>query len=285
VIDWLTEPFAAGFMQRALAAGCLAGVSCATIGVYVVQRRMSFFGGALSHTMLPGMVFAFLRGVEVFWGALGAALATALGVGWLVRRREMGEDAAIGVILSGMFALGVLMMARVDSFRDFNALLFGSVLGVAPADITLAAVSAAAVLATVALVHKELELASIDPEYARVIGARPHRLRTLLLVLTALSVVSAVRVVGALMATALLITPAATALLWARSMTQAMAIAITVAALSVAAGLILSYHHDLSSGASIVLAATTCFALAWIARMKDEVRGMRDEGGGTRYEE
>jgi len=265
-MEWLTEPFEADFMQRALVAGCLAGVNCAVIGVYIVQRRLSFFGGALSHTMLPGMVFAFLRGLDEFWGALGAALATALGVGWLVRRREVGEDAAIGVILSGMFALGVIMMAQVDSFRDFNALLFGSILGVAPADIGLASASAVVVLAAVTLVNKELELASIDPEYARVIGARPNRLRTLILVLTALSVVSAVRVIGALMATALLITPAAAALLWAQSIVAAMVVATLVSLISVAGGLLVSYHLDLSSGASIVLFATGCFAVSWVAR-------------------
>ncbi|MGE9296879.1 MAG: metal ABC transporter permease [Puniceicoccales bacterium] len=266
MIEWLTEPFEAAFMQRALIAGSLAGINCAVIGVYIVQRRMSFFGGALSHTVLPGMVFAFLRGVDIFWGALGAAMATAFGVGWLARRREVGEDAAIGVILSGMFALGVVMMARVDSFRDFNALLFGSVLGVAPADITLAAIAGVIVLVAVILVNKELELSSIDPEYARVIGARPNRLRTLILILTALSVVSAVRVVGALMATALLITPAAAALLWARSIVSAMVIAALMAILSVAAGLLISYHYDLSSGASIVLVATGCFATSWLAK-------------------
>lgn len=263
MIDWLLEPFSADFMQRALIAAVLAGVNCTIIGVYVVLRRMSFFGGALSHTVLPGMVFAFLRGIDIFWGALGAALATALGVGWLSRRRELGEDAMIGVVLSGMFAIGVLMMSQVNSFRDFNALLFGSVLGVAPSDLWLTAIVTMIVLLTVFLINKELELASVDPEYARVIGARPDRMRTLLLILTALSVVTAVRVVGALMATALLITPAAAALLWARSVFRAMLLGSAVAVFSVAAGLIVSYHYDLSSGASIVLATTVCFITSW----------------------
>ncbi|GHC00890.1 metal ABC transporter permease [Cerasicoccus arenae] len=266
MIDWLLDPFAAPFMQRALLAAALAGVNCAVIGVYIVQRRMSFFGGALSHTVLPGMVFAFLRGLDIFWGALGAALATAFGVSWLARRREVGEDAAIGVVLSGMFALGVLMMSQVNSFRDFNALLFGSVLGVAPADLILTAIVTVIVLIAVGLINKELELASVDPEYARVIGARPDRMRTVLLVLTALSVVTAVRVVGALMATALLITPAAAALIWARSVGIAMLLASGIAAFSVIAGLIISYQFDFSSGASIVLASTACFAGSWLAR-------------------
>ncbi|MEO0796680.1 MAG: metal ABC transporter permease [Verrucomicrobiota bacterium] len=267
MITWLTEPFELDFMQRALVAGTLAGVNCAAIGVYIVQRRMSFFGGALSHTVLPGMVFAFLRGIDIFWGALAAALATAFGVGWLVKRREVSEDAAIGVFLSGMFALGILMMSQVNSFRDFNALLFGSVLGVTPADLGLTAIVTLITLGTLFAYHKELELASIDPEYAQVIGARPNQLRTLLLALTALSVVTAVRVVGALMATALLITPAAAALLWARSIVGAMLIATGISVFSAVCGLIVSYHYDLSSGASIVLTATACFGLSWLLRV------------------
>lgn len=263
MIDWLTEPFQAEFMRRALFAASLAGINCAAVGVYLVQRRMSFFGGALSHTVLPGMVFAFLRGIDIFWGALGAALATALGVGWLSKRRQVGEDAAIGVVLSGMFALGVLMMSRVNSFRDLNALLFGSVLGVGPEDLALAGGATVLVLAALALWHKELELSSVDPEYARVIGARPGRLRFVLLLLTALSVVTAVRVVGALLATALLITPAAAALLWARSIFSAMLIASAIAVVSVLAGLTISYHADLSSGACIVLCTTAIFLLSW----------------------
>lgn len=266
-MDWLTDPFEAAFMQRALIAGVLAGINCAVIGVYIVQRRMSFFGGALSHTVLPGMVFAFLRGVDIFWGALGAAMATAFGVGWLSRRREVGEDAAIGVVLSGMFALGVLMMSQVNSFRDFNALLFGSVLGVAPQDIWLGLGVTCLVLVAVTLINKEIELSSVDPEYARVIGARPNRMRTLLLILTALSVVTAVRVVGALMATALLITPAAAALVWARSVVSAMMVSVGIAALSIVVGLIVSYHYDWSSGAAIVLTATACFGVSWLARV------------------
>ncbi|WP_269540559.1 metal ABC transporter permease [Cerasicoccus fimbriatus] len=266
-MDWLTDPFEADFMQRALIAGVLAGVNCAVIGVYIVQRRMSFFGGALSHTVLPGMVFAFLRGVDIFWGALGAAMATAFGVGWLSRRREVGEDAAIGVVLSGMFALGVLMMSQVNSFRDFNALLFGSVLGVAPQDIWLGLGVTCLVLVAVTLINKEIELSSVDPEYSRVIGARPNRMRTLLLLLTALSVVTAVRVVGALMATALLITPAAAALVWARSVLSAMMVSVGIAVLSIVVGLVVSYHYDWSSGAAIVLTATACFGVSWLARV------------------
>lgn len=259
----LTEPFEAAFMQRALVAGVLAAISCSAVGVFVVLRRMAFFGGALSHTILPGIAFAFLRGWDIFWGALIAALATALGVGWLARRAQVREDSAIGVVLSGMFALGVVMMAQVSSFRDLGSVLFGSVLGVSSADLTQSAIVTVIILIVLALFYKELLLASIDPQQAQLIGARPERIHILLLALVALAVVCAVQLVGALLATALLITPAAAAVLWARSTLQAMFISVGIGCVSALGGLYLSYYADISPGAGIVLVATACFGLSW----------------------
>lgn len=260
----LAEPFEAAFMQRALLAGILAAISCSAVGVFVVLRRMAFFGGALSHTILPGIAFAFLRGWDLFWGALIAALATALGVGWLSSRSQMREDSAIGVVLSGMFALGVVMMAQVRTFQDLGSVLFGSVLGVSSADLVQSAVITVLILVVLALYYKEFQLASIDPQQARLVGARPERMHLLLLALVALAVVCAVQLVGALLATALLITPAAASVLWARSTPAAMLGAIAIGCLSAIGGLYLSYYADISPGAGIVLVATGCFALCWV---------------------
>lgn len=265
-LNWLCEPFEAGFMQRALAGALLAAISCSVVGVYVVLRRMAFFGGALTHTILPGIAFAFLRGWDLFWGALLAALATAFGVGYLARREDVREDSAIGVVLSGMFALGVVMMARVNSFRDLSSVLFGSVLGISTADIAQSALVTAVILLTLALFHKELLLSSVDTQQAQLIGARPERMHYLLLALVALAVVCAVQLVGALLSTALLITPAATAVLWTRSTVAAMIGSAAVGCVSAVAGLYVSYYADISPGAGIVLAATALFALSYVAQ-------------------
>lgn len=264
MIQFIIEPLEFEFMRNALLAIALAGINCAVVGAYVVLRRMAFMGGALAHTILPGMVFAFLQGFQLFWGALGASIVTALGVGWLSGRRDVREDTAIGVVLSGMFALGVLMMSFVRSFRDFDSLLFGSVLGVTRADLTFVAVVTLLILVVVALLYKELELASCDPEYSRVIGIRPGRLRYMLLILIALSVVSAVQLVGALLATALLITPAAAATLIAGRLLWIMAFGALIAVSCGVGGLYLSYYMNISSGASVVLCCTACFIAAWL---------------------
>jgi len=270
MVDWLPPPFDAPFMQRALLAACLAGVNCALIGVYIVLRRMAFISGALAHTILPGIVLAWMAGIAIFWGALAAGLATALGVGWLAGRARLREDTAIGIMLSAMFALGVLLMSATGSFQHFDGLLFGSILGVTDTDLGLIAASTVAVAALLALLHKELELASMDAVYAGQIGARPHLMRYLVLVLAALSVVSAVKVVGALLTTALLIIPAAAATQLARSVPVLMGWAVGVALVSAVAGLSLSYYRDFSPGACIVLAAAGLFLIAWAARAARE---------------
>jgi ABC-type Mn2+/Zn2+ transport system permease subunit len=264
IIDWLTAPFRFNFMQTALIAAVLVGLTCASIGVYVVLRRMAFIGDALSHTILPGVVVAYLSGWSLSIGALVAGVMTALGIGWLSRREVIREDTAIGVVFTGMFALGVLLMSTARSFRDFTHILFGNILGVTRSDLHLIAAITALVLVMLVLFHKELELTSFDPIHAEVIGLSASRLRYLLLILLAFTVVSSIQIVGVIMTTALLITPAATASLLTNRLWRMMGIAAVVAVVSGIVGLYASFYANVSSGAAIVLACTGFFMLAWM---------------------
>lgn len=266
MINFLTEPFSYEFMQKAFFGVVLAAINCSLIGVYVVLRRMSFMGGALSHTILPGIVFAYIKSFSLFFGALGASVLTALGVGWLSYRKEIREDAAIGVVLSAMFALGVMMISFVKSFRDFGSILFGSVLGVTNNDLWLILTVTSVVTLVLILFKKEIELSSYDPDYSQTIGIKPTRLRYLLLILIALSVVSAVQIVGALLATALLVTPAATACLIGRTLRQILWYSVIIGVISGITGLILSFHFKVASGAAIVLICSLIFILVWTIR-------------------
>lgn len=267
VWSWITEPLQMQFMQMALAASILAAVNCGLIGVYVILRRMAFLGGALAHTVLPGLVFAWLRNIPLFWGALAAGLITALGVGWVTDKKKIHEDTAIGILLSAMFALGLLMMSLERDFRDFSNLLFGNILTVNPTDLWLSLTVSGILILVLILFFKELELSTLDEEYARLIGVRPTLIRYLLLILVALSVVSAVPVVGALLATALLITPPATAALLTRSLKSMMVVSTGIGILSGISGLYISYYAGVSSGAAIALSATTLFFGAKFYRM------------------
>jgi manganese/iron transport system permease protein len=263
----LIEPFVRfQFMRNSLLAIVLVGTLCATIGVYVVLRRMAFIGDALAHTVLPGIVFAYFNGISLFFGAVVAGLLTALGIGWLSRRETLREDTAIGIMFTFMFALGILLMSTARSFRDFTHILFGNVLGVTPNDLTLIGIVAAIVLGALILFHKEFELTSFDPIHAEVIGLRADRLRYGLLILLALTVVTAIQAVGVVLTSAMLVTPAATASLLTNRLPRMMLIAIGVAISAGVIGLYASYRYNVASGAAIVLACTLLFGLAWLAR-------------------
>jgi len=265
-MNWLTEPFQYTFMINGLIAATLVSFTCATIGVYVVLRRMAFIGDALAHTILPGLVVAYLNQWNLFAGAITAGIATALGIGWLSRRQEVREDTAIGILFTGMFALGILLISAVRSFRDFTHILFGNLLGVTVNDLILIGAITATVLIALALFYKELELTSFDPTHAQIIGLNPDTIRYGLLILLALTVVTSIQAVGVVLTSALLITPAAAAALLTDRLQRMILIAAIIAIVSSLSGLYASYYFGVSSGASIVLACTAWFGIVWIIR-------------------
>jgi manganese/iron transport system permease protein len=242
-------------------AAVIIAVTCGVIGSYVVLRRMAFIGDALAHTALPGVVVAYLNGWSIFGGALAAGVLTALGIGWMARKSALREDTAIGVIFTAMFALGIVLMSSTQSFRDLSHILFGNILGVNTTDVWLISAVAVVVLVVVFALHKEFELTSFDPIQADVMGIQPDRMRTVLLLLLAFTVVSGIQVVGVILTSALLVTPAATASLFTRDLRSMMLWAAVCGAGSAALGLLLSYHYAISTGASIVLVCTGVFAV------------------------
>jgi manganese/iron transport system permease protein len=176
------------------------------------------------------------------------------------------EDSAIGVMFTAMFALGILLISMTNSFRDLSHILFGNILGVTRDDLILISIVAALTLVTLALLHKELELTSFDPTHAHAIGLNADRLRYVLLFLLALTVVSGIQVVGVVLTSALLITPAAAAGLLTRRLPHMMLTAVIIAVLSGIVGLYASYYADVSSGAAIVLTCTALFGVAFVWR-------------------
>jgi manganese/iron transport system permease protein len=262
----LIDIFSYGFMQRGLVAVILVSITCATLGAYVVLRQMAFVGDAMAHTAMPGLVLAYFRGWSLFLGALAADLLTALGIGLVSRRRDVREDTAIGILFTGMFALGILFISKTQSFRDLSDMLFGDVLSITRLDLYLMAGVAAIVLTTLILLHKELELTSFDPAYAQTIGLRPAVLRLTLLFLLALTVVSGIQAVGVVLTSALLVTPAAGASLLARRLPTMMVLAAVIAVVSGVVGLITSDLYNVSAGAAIVLACTFFFAMIYLGK-------------------
>jgi ABC-type Mn2+/Zn2+ transport system permease subunit len=264
MLQFLIEPFTLEFMQRGLAAGLLVGVGCAVLGVFVVLRGMAFVGDAIAHTVLPGIVIAFLLGANLFAGALVAGILTALGIGWFSHEGEIGEDTAIGVMFSGLFALGILLLSQVQSYRDLTHILFGNILGVSITDLWITLAVTGVVLVAVWAFFKELVVTSFDPGHAEVIGLSPGLVRYGLLILLALTVVSGIQTVGVVMVAALLVTPAATASLLTRRLSRLMLIASGLSVLAALVGLYASYYARVASGAAIVLTLTGFFLLAFV---------------------
>ena len=265
MLTWLIEPLQYGFMRQALLASILVGLTCSSLGVYVVLRRMAFLGDAIAHTTLPGLVIAYLNHWNLLAGALIAAITTAIGIGWLSRGQRLREDTAIGVVFSGMFALGIVMVSRTNSYRDFSHMLFGNVLGVTQTDLIGIATVAVLVCGGLLAVNKELMLTTVDPHHAQTIGLSAEWMRYLLLVLLALAIVTGIQSVGVVMTTALMVTPAATASLLTKRLSWMFVWSALISVISNCLGLYSSYYLSVSSGGAIVLSCTLLFGVVFVS--------------------
>jgi len=264
-LTWLTEPFQYPFMLRALWASLIVGVVCPILGTYVVLRGMAFLGDALAHIILPGVVLAFLLGLPLALGALAVGVLAALAINAISARAELREDAAIGVVFAGAFALGVALLSLQRSYAvDLTHILFGDLLGVSSADLVLMGALGAFVLLVVVAFYKEFLVLSFDPLLATTLRLPVSFLKNLLLVLLAVVIVMSLQVVGVALVLAMLVTPASAAYLWSRRLPPMMAIAAGFGSISALVGLLLSYHLNLASGPAIVLVETGLFGLAFL---------------------
>ena len=261
-MDWLLDPLQFSFITRALIAAVLVGILCPILGTYVILRGMAFFGDALAHTILPGIVIAFLLGWPLAIGALIMGILTALGIGFLTDKGELKEDTAIGIIFVGMFALGIAMLSTSGNYTiDLAHFLFGNLLGVSTTDLWMILGLGTAVLLTVYFFYKEFLLITFDPILATTLRLPTTFFRYLLLVLIAVTIVTALQVVGIALALAMFITPAAAASLLTRRLPPMMGIAAGIGAFSGIAGLYLSFYLNIASGAAVVLVATLIFLI------------------------
>jgi manganese/iron transport system permease protein len=264
----ILEPLSYAFMQRGLIAAVLVGIVCALVGTFIVLRGMTFFGDALAHAILPGVAVGYVVGSgaqgPTFWGALVTAILASLGIGAISRNTRLGEDTAIGIIFAGMFALGIAMISSMGSYAvDLTHFLFGNVLGVSPSDLWLTAGLGGLVVLVVIAFYKEFLVLAFDPILAVTLRLPSRFLEYLLLVLIAVTIVVSLQTVGIALMVAMLVTPAATALLLTRRVHIMMILAAFIAAASGVIGLYFSFYVGIASGAAIVLTCTAAFLLVW----------------------
>lgn len=264
MLDVLIEPLQYGFMQRSLVIAILVGIICAMVGSYLMVQRLSLLGEAISHSVLPGLAIAFILGINIFVGAFIAGIISTILITWIWTRSPIKEDAAMGIVYSAFFALGITLITVIQKNNkiDLNHFLFGNILGVTIDDVGNTAIIAISVILCVVILYKELLFYTFDPVGAQASGLPVNLLNFGLMVLIALTVVASLKSVGVVLVLSLLITPGATAYLLVPRLHQVMLLGAGVGVVSSISGMYLSYYYNLPSGPAIVLVASGLFLLA-----------------------
>jgi manganese/iron transport system permease protein len=285
----LIEPFHLPFMARALAELVILGALAGTVGVLVLLRRLAFVSDTLTHTVFPGVVIGYLMAGDggIFWGALAAGVVTAALLTLFTHRRRVSEDAALAMLLTTLFAIGVVLVSRRTGYTsDLTAFLFGRVLTVTQEQLAQTAVVTILVVGLLAALRRPLMLRAFDPEGARAAGVPVSLLDLVLNVAIALVVVAAVRAVGTILVIALLIVPAAAARALSDRLVAIVPLACLIGAAAGWLGLAASYDASinyglrLASGGTIVLVLVAVYALASAAGfVRRRVRLGRAEAG------
>ncbi len=277
MIELLLGPLAYPFVGRALLAVTMVASVCALVGTFAVLRGMSYIGTAIAHSLVPGIAVGYLLGGadrnRLFWWAAATAILTALGMATLVRRSRIGEDAAVGVVYAGMFALGIAIISSARNFAvDLLHFLFGNLLSVTSADLVRIGAVSVIVVAVIVLLYKELVLVTFDPVFAASLRLRSTMLTYVQYLLIALAIVVALQTIGIALVVTLMVAPAAAALQVTRRFHHTVLVAAGVGIVSGVAGLYLSYYFSVASGAAVALVCVAIFlAVAGIAKLSARV--------------
>lgn len=264
MIDWLLAPLMFEFMTRALLVTVVAGITCALLSTWLVQIGWSLMGDAVSHAVLPGVAVSYLLGWPFAIGAFIFGVGAVALIGGVRATTKIKSDAAIGVVFTSLFALGIVIISATPSQTDLGHILFGNVLGVSDGDIVQVVVIGALACAVLLVKRRDFTLFAFDRSHAHAIGINTRVLSALLLGLLALTVVVALQAVGIILAVAMLITPGATASLLTRRFDRMLALAVVVTVAASVAGVYASFYLDVSTGGAVVLAQAAAFVLAWL---------------------
>lgn len=264
ILHFITEPLAHEFMQRALIMSVMIATVCSIFSCFLVLKGWSLMGDAVSHAILPGLAIAFILGIPLAIGAFCAGLLCALTTGYLKENSRVKEDAVMGIVFSGMFALGLVLLTKIETDVHLLHVLFGNVLGISRSDL-IEAGSIAAICSVIMIIkRKDLMLFCFDPAHASVIGLPVKILHFGLLTLLSLTIVASLKAAGIILVIAMLIAPGAIGFLLTRSFDKMLIIALTASIFSCVAGTIISFHIDAATAPLIVVIQAGLFILAFI---------------------
>lgn len=261
-VRWLTEPLSYGFFRYGLVAAALSGGLCGIVGVYVVLRRMSYIGHGLSHAIFGGAVAGYLLGPGIYAGAAVFGVGCALAIAWISRRRIVSSDAAIGIVSTASFAVGVALISAQRGFtRSFDATLFGNVLAVGKSDLAILAGAALLTAASILAFYRPLLFTVFDEEVARASGIRTGVVEAIFAVMLSSVLIASMQILGVTLVAAAVVIPPATARMLTSSFGKLLVVSAMLGTLCGLVGMYTSYHLDVSSGSTIVLASASVFAV------------------------
>tara|TARA_Y100001960_G_scaffold212534_1_gene221929 strand:- start:566 stop:1396 length:831 start_codon:yes stop_codon:yes gene_type:complete len=260
LIDFILDPFQFSFMVRALIICICVGIICPFLGAHVINRQMGFMGDALAHSVMPGMVASYIIGISPFFGAIPMGIVVALLIGFLVRKTKISNDTSIGIMFTGLFAIGLIMISLMGGLTvNLEDLLLGQVTSTSVSDLYTTLLLTTFVLAVMCLLYKQMIFTGFDYEGATVIGLKAGIIDYILLGLLSIVIVVTLQAVGIILVVGMLITPAAAASLITNRFWKLVIVGIIFGVISAIGGLYASYYLDLPSGPSIALISTIIF--------------------------
>ena len=274
-MNHLLEPLRYPFMQDALLVGGVIAVMCAILSCFLILKGWSLMGDAISHAVLPGIVIAYLLGIPLAIGAFLSGLFCAVGTGFIKQHSSIKEDTVMGVVFTGMFAVGLVIFSRITSELHLDHILLGNILGITAAQRMETFVISGIIIVIILLLRRDLMLICFDAAHAKVLAIRALLLNYLLLVLLSLAIVVALKAVGIILVIAMLVTPGSIAHLWTDRFDRMLVIAVLSALFSTILGIFISYHIDGSTGACIVLTQAVIFMISLFFAPKSGVFNSR----------
>src|SRR5712691_7779724 len=283
MLGFLLDPFRYEFFVRGLIAATVVGGLCGMVGTFVVMRRMSYIGHGLSHSVFGGAVVSYEMSWNFYLGAGLWGFISAVLINWTARRRQIGGDAAIGIVTTASFAIGVAIISKARRFtKNFDAALFGNVLGVQPEDVYVVVGVTLLVALLVFFAYKQLLFMTFDREVAPLYGVPDRWMDTLLSLILASTVIASMQILGVTMIAAIIVVPAVTARLLTDSFARMLLLAAGIGTVCGLVGMLLSYYFDVASGATVVLTAASLFLLTLagtsLRRYLRTERARRDTG-------
>jgi len=261
-IDWLIEPLTFEFMRHALAVGVMAGIVCPVIGSYLIVQRISMLGDVMAHSVLPGLVIAFFLKVDILIGAFITGIISAFTIAWLRVQTRVKVDAAMALVFSSFFALGVMLITLFRSKVDLDGYLFGNILGVTTTDVWRTGLVTLVVLGLVKLFYKEMLFYTFDRIGAEAMGLPVNLIYFGLMSAVTLTIIASMQTVGVVLVVSLLVGPGITAYLLVKELNQMMILGAVIGSIASVIGLYISYYVNVPSGPTIVLVNFTFFVLA-----------------------